>query len=293
MRCFVTVVALTLSVVGLAYGGGNPEPRLIDFEDYVTQYPFMSYQGVPKTFDTEFEWPEGYRRVDSTDLTDFQYWVSYMPLWGTARPVGAPNKGLVYRPEEITRAYNLPWRTVAFYDNIIPYQLLVEYQLANGSWYDFKVAPVSGDTMTFKRWLEGRVVYSASDSLYFIPADPREATEDEFNRFFSMVGRNTDYLSLSRNCDSVADSDVLPGDLLIGRSERGDEGRVYIVACVLVNDEGEKLYGVATGCPDGCDLHIPLFNGRRDYPWITMETLKELIPEELTRKGFFRLKTGK
>jgi hypothetical protein len=250
----------------------------------------MSYRRAAFTFDSEFEWPEGYRRVDSAGLTRFQYWVSYMPLWDPDRPVGSFSKGILYQPGEIARPFTLPWRTTRFCHYAIPLQLLVEFDIATRSWWDFFAIPDKGDTLTFKKWIEGRVVYNARDSLYFLPDEPKEVTKKAFNGFFSLVVQNTNYLSLTYNCDTVPETHLLPGDLLIAHDDRGRSGVVYIIMCVVLNDSGNRLYLVGTGCEDACDFHIPLFNDRKDYPWIDLETMKSLVPEAFAHKGFYRLK---
>ncbi len=290
MRLIVIVLGLLLTFCTLITSDTGAQTPVVDFDQYYATYPYMSYRGTALTFDTEFDWPEGYQRVDSASLSPFQYWVSYMPLWSRSRAVGSYSRGLLYRPEEITRPFNLPWRTLRFNQRAVAFQILAEYTLVTADWWEFKVLPDKGDTLTFKRWLEGKVVFNARDSLYFLGDEPREPSETEFNRFFSLVSENTDFWSLRRHTDSVAEDNILPGDMLYAHDERGRKGVLYIVMCVIENDADEKLYIVGNGCERACDFHIRLFNDQKDYPWITLDKMKELIPSEFTHRGFMRFK---
>jgi hypothetical protein len=58
---------------------------------------------------------------------------------------------------------------------------------------------------------------------------------------------------------------------------------------MLVNEDGEKLFAVATGCPEACDFHVPLLNNNRDYPWITSKRIKAL-GADMPHSGYFRFR---
>jgi hypothetical protein len=286
--------AIVLFLSALTIGGSaiaaKPKSGITDLDAYVRQYPYMTYRGTALTFDSEFEWPEGYSRLDSSAMTPFQYWVSYVPLWNPARPVGATKVGILYKPEQVSRPINLPWRTTRFFDDIIPLQLLLEYQLAVGDTNKYSVKPRRGDLMTYGSWLSGEAIYTRGDSLHFQPGEKRESTDKELIRFFGLVSLNTNYASLEANCSPVADTALRPGDLYLARSEDGLTGKVYIVMCVIQNKAGDRKYIVATGCSDACDFYIPLFNDRKDYPWLSLDEVKALISDtDFPSKGFYRL----
>ena len=100
---------------------------------------------------------------------------------------------------------------------------------------------------------------------------------------------NTSYASLAANCDSVATTDLAPGDLFVAHDERGGAGVAYVVMHLLVNDKGSRLYTVATGCSSACDFHIPLLTEDKDQPWITADQIQSLA-NELPFSGFFRFR---
>ncbi|MGD8922911.1 MAG: DUF4846 domain-containing protein [Candidatus Zixiibacteriota bacterium] len=299
MKQFVSgLIILAIFCVGIAAplsAARGPEAVMAKFKDYdsyLEHYPYMTYRGVALTFDTEFDWPEGFHRLDSTELTGFQEWISWIPLWNPTRPVGSQVEGILYQPGEISRPINLPWRTTRFFDFVIPMQLLAEYDIAMKSAFDFAIQPRVGVLLTYQEWLEGNMVKNAHDSIYFVPAETkRQPAESEFDNFFGAISANSNYRSLVENCDSVVESGILPGDMLIAHDEKGYYGRAYTILCVIENDNGERRFIVGTGCNDNpCDFYIPLFNDNKDNPWITLDQLKALAPAEYPHHGFFRFK---
>lgn len=290
MKRATTVVVIFTVILGLAAVATVSARQIItDYDSYLKRYPYMTYRGAALTFDSEFEWPEGYDRLDSAQLSPYQYWISFVPLWNPARPVGSPKVGILYKPNEICRPINLPWRSVSFFDFTIPLQLMAEYDIARNAPFEFSVRQKYGVDLTYKKWLEGDVVFSARDSLFFVPAkEKREPSPDQFNKFFGLVTQRSTYASLVANCKPVAESDLKPGDMYIAHDVDGLKGKVYIVMCVIRNEAGDKKYIVATGGTAACDFYIPLFNDRKDYPWISLDQIKALIPDEYPVKGFYR-----
>jgi len=290
MKRATTVVVIFTVILGLAAVTTAAAKQIItDYDSYLKRYPYMTYRGAALTFDSEFEWPDGYNRLDSAQLSPYQYWISFVPLWNPARPVGATKVGILYKPEQISRPINLPWRTMAFFDFTIPLQLMAEYDLATDTPFDYSVKQKHGVDLTYKKWLEGDIVFNARDSLYFVSAEQkREASPDEFNKFFGLVASRSTYASLVANCKPVAETDLKPGDMYIAHSDDGLNGKVYIVVCVIQNKAGDRKYIVATGGSEACDFYIPLFNDRKDYPWISLDQVKALIPDEYSVKGFYR-----
>ena len=295
MKHAITATVVLAVILGLAAVTTVSARQIItDYDSYLERYPYMTYRGAALTFDSEFEWPEGYDRLDSAQLSPFQYWISFVPLWNPARPVGATKVGILYKPEQICRPINLPWRSARFVDYTIPLQLMAEYDIATSTPFAFSVAQRRGEKLDFKKWLEGDIVYNARDSLYFVPAkEKREADNNEFNKFFGLVTQRSSYATLVANCRPVVDTNLRPGDMYIAHNQDGIDGKVYIVMCVIQNKDGDRKYIVATGGSDPCDFYIPLFNDRKDYPWISLDRLKALIPDEHPVKGFYRFSNVK
>jgi hypothetical protein len=95
-----------------------------------------------------------------------------------------------------------------------------------------------------------------------------------------LIVRNSTYKTLAANSTPITPEEFLPGDLMVSRDTVGYQGKVWIVMCVAENAGGDRRYIVGTGCDDVCDFHIPLFNNEKNYPWLTLDQVKALAPEE-------------
>ncbi len=278
---------IVMAVAALAVGAGAADRAGSgDIDYYLEHYPYISFRGKVYTAETEFTFPEGYARVDSTDLTPYQYWVSHLPLWHHARPA-ARIRGIKYDTSEIARPIHFPWRSSRFFDYTIPVQLLVEYALSAGTLNEFEWWPIAGDTLTWSRFLSSQAVTYRGTELQLRPSEPRDSTSKELDAFVDLCARWTHHQSLADNCVRVADSPPLPGDFFIATDSTGRKGRVYVVVTALRNDNGDYLYTVATGCDDKCDFHIPRFNESRENPWVDRARIEQL-GQGWPRSGFYR-----
>lgn len=278
------VVVGLLSLLMMASIASAQEAR--PFEFYAENYPYMQHRARTFTFESEFTWPEGYRRVDSASLTSFQFWMSHLPLWYKSRPV-ARVSGVELEAERMSCGIHLPWRTVRFHDYTIPIQLLLEYHLMRGDTADFKWRPTEGDTITLENFLSGTPIAYRGRELRFQEAEPRPVTDKEIDAMMDLCAKWSNYGTLAANAVPVDSTDIKPGDLLIAQAEVPTKGRAWIILADLVNDAGEHLYLVGTGCQHECDFHIPLFNDNKDYPWLTKDQLMALAVD-FPKVGFYR-----
>ncbi|HOD66245.1 MAG TPA: DUF4846 domain-containing protein [candidate division Zixibacteria bacterium] len=295
-RCVAALLAILAAAVPLRDSrGADPAPPA-PFDSllawYRQTYSFISMDDTIYTFETEFRLPEGFHRPDSAALTGYQYWVSHLPLWNQWKPVGVWKGGKAYEYGEVSRVVHMPWRGTMYTDIGFPLRVFAEYcRYAGRESAMHIVTRADGDTLAYAAWLQSKVSYTPLGGPRLVPATPREASEMEFYRFLTVAMEQQTYQTLAANCDSLPPEEVRPGDLVIGHDDRLLVGKVYIVVNMLVNDEGERMYTVATGCPkpNACDLHIPLLTPDRHSPWITPGHLAALV-DDLPQWGFFRLR---
>jgi len=244
---------------------------------YLKQYPYLDTLGPINTFESEFKWPEGFHRLAPKQLTPYQTWISNIPMWDDGKSVYAINTGTVLKREAISRSIRYPWRTAQFRDCIIPLQLLADYKYWTNRPNDLAFVTKLGDTVTYKRWLQSEISYTPLFRIKYTPTEKREPSEKEFAGFFDLCAFNSDYASLEKQCDPIADSDFRPGDIYIGRDSVGRSGKVFVTLLVATNDKDAFRYVVGTGSTQPCDFYVPLFHEDRSNPWLTPEELKGLI----------------
>ena len=260
------------------------------YEWYRSRYLYMGDWGKAFTVESEFMWPAGATRPDSSSLTPFQFWVSHMPLWHYGRGVSSVRKGAVYAPSQISRAVRFPWRSSELTDRAIPLQILAEFLLMGNRRDQFRPITKASDTLDYGRFLKSSFSYGPRENIVFQNASSRSDTITEFNSFFNLCAVNTTYRSLTLNADSIPLEAIMPGDVIVAQNESGTSGTAHVVLVRLNRPNGESFFLIATGCEFACDFHVPLFNaGRREFPWLTLEQLTAL-GAEYPRRGAYRLR---
>jgi len=288
MRQFVQVLTALIGLLSAcAFGAEKKSERGIEW--YIKQYPYFTPGDMLHTFESEFKWPEGFRRLDPDRLTPFQNWVSNMPVWDDGKAVYSATTGTILTREKVSRPVRFPWRTGHFRDCVIPLQLLADYYFWNGKPFDLAFITKTGDTLTYKEFLKSDISYDPYLRVRFTPSEKRKPSPEEFNKFFDLYAFNSNFASLARHCEPIADSALRPGDLYVGRDSLGLAGRMYVIMVVATDGRGDYRYVVGTGCGEPCDLYIPLFHGDRSNPWLTPVELKALITGFPTI-GLYRLK---
>lgn len=256
---------------------------------YYDHYPFVTQKDSAFTFESEFVWPDGFHRPDSSEQTPFQNWVSHFPLWHQWKAVGHWKGGKLYEHDEISRTIHLPWRGDRFSDKSIPLRILTEWLFFHHREAELRILPKVGDTLIYHNFLGGDLRYNNRMEPFFLPTERRQPSPREFFKFMMFCIDHTDYRSLAANCVAVEPDDLMPGDLLIAQNKTGRKGRVYVVMLKVVNDKGDKRYVVGCGCEEACDFHIPLLTEDRHKPWLTVSDIEKLAPE-YQQRGFYRLR---
>ncbi len=298
MKLTVLAAAATLALCGGAILAQPPMPDadtgstnpLVAW--YHEQYPFISMTDTIYTFESEFTFPEGFSRPDSSALTPYQNWVARIPIWHQYKAVGVWKGGKAFEKDEVSRVVHIPWRGPTYTDLGFPLRILAEFCRRNRTEFGMQIVTKGdGDTLDYGAWLKGKEVLSPLGSPRLVPALERDSSELEFYRFLNMAMQHQTYQSLAANGDSLPGDQALPGDLLIGHDDRGKTGKAFVILNMLVNDTGDRLYAVATGCPapDACDFHIPLVSLDRNFPWLNQTQLEELV-RDYPHRGYFRLR---
>lgn len=255
--------------------------------EYAKQYPFISLKDTIYTFETEFTFPEGYHPIEVSELTDFQHWVSHIPIWHQYKAVGIWKGNKAFERDEISRVVHIPWRGPNHTDVGFPLRIFAEYYLLKNKDFAFEVSPKKGEQMTYEKWLKSDFRLGPMGDVKFIPSSQRDSSAIEFYKFLNMAMQHTNYKSLADNCDSILLKDLAPGDLVIAHDEKGIKGKAFFVLNMIENDTGKRLYALATGCEEACDFHIPLFNLDRNFPWVDADRIYKIIGE-YPQSGFFR-----
>lgn len=256
---------------------------------YRKQYPYMIMVDSVFSAESEFDWPKGFARIAEKKLTKYQNWVAHLPLWHSQRGVGTLFSNFKFRPNEVARPVHLTrWKT-RFSDKTIAIHLWAEYLEMKKQPDKFKIAPTVGDTLTYEDFLSGSLAYGSRGQVMYTKTDKRDASHDEFASFMELCDQQITYRGLSEHCLTVAKDSLLPGDMYITFDETGIKGKVIFLLTGIVDASGNKLFLIGEGCDKECDFFIPLLNGDKSYPWISVDQIAALYPP-MAHTGYFRPK---
>ena len=283
------LILLFLLVAAGSAVGQNAEEHDSLVAWYNEHYPFFTMTDSVFTMTSEFRLPEGYRLLETARLSPFQKWIAGFPLWHRWKSVGSQMQKELIPYDSLSRVVHLPWRGTVNRDYGIPIRILAEWLRFQKREQDLKVYPFGGDALTFEDFLGGELHMDRLGQPFFKPTEPTVPDISDYYRFMALCMEYVRYSGLVRNSDSIAAQDVLPGDLFVAHNKNGTRGCAYVVMQVIESNTGERLYAVATGCPQACDFHIPLLTKDRDRPWVTTEQIEQL-GAEYPYSGFFRMR---
>lgn len=283
------IVALFLLIGLVVYVQAENPPADIDRAWYDQRYSFMSYDDTFYTFESRFDFPEGFHRPDSSAMTDFQYWVSHMPLWPEGRWVVRFGGRRIIRWDSVSAVVNLPWVHYVANEYGMALKMWAEYLRYKHNDFDLRWMPLKGDEITYEKFLKGSPARNNRGEFFFQEGEPRDTAYIEYFNCLTQIALNTNFKGMAQNMTPVDESELAPGDIYLGYTGRGKKGFTYIILNMIQNDSGDKLYAIATGATPSCELYIPIFNDDRKNPWITTEQIKEFAPQA-DSTGFYRFK---
>jgi hypothetical protein len=255
---------------------------------YKSRYTFLALDTL-YTMESEFVLPDGYHRPDSSGLSDWSRWISHFPLWHRFRPLNDWKGKRLAEADEVARVLYLPDHGTHLTPAAIPFRLAAEYLLWAGRMDELVITPKAGEPFEYSKWLSSKLAFGARGAVIFKPSETRPSSPDEFKSMVKRAMEVTTCESLARNCVAIEDSDVSPGDLYMSWDSASGESVVLVLMYMLENDRGDRMFAVATGCDDPCDVHVPFFTHDRNDPWLKLSEIEKEVPNH-GQQGFYRLK---
>jgi hypothetical protein len=243
-------------------------------------YPFSMRYNPDLNLLRVFATPPGYDRYPEQKMTEFQAWLTNLPLLPPAMPVALWNGQVVQSYDSIGGVIDLGVGTEQQRDADIPIQLIMEYlRAAKGlGEYPFIVSPK--DTMTFTKWLNGTYAFDSRMKLIHQPGPKRDASDDEYYRFMSLVMHFIEGRSLLLNLTPIEEKDIAPGSLYIQFKDDQDSlGHTAVILEVCINPKGEQLLLVGWGGRPARSFAVARPFPISDQVWFTVAELKDRLKE--------------
>jgi len=281
------IAALFLLIGVVVYVQAENPPKDMDRAWYDQRYDFISYDDTFYTFESEFKFPDGYHRPDSSEMTDFQFWVSHIPLWPEGRWVRKYGGFDLIRWDSTSAVVMLPWAHYVANEYGMALKMWAEYLRYAHRDFDLRWIPLKGEEITYKKFLNGKPARKGSGEFFFLESEPRDTAYIEYYNCLTQIALNTNFKGMAQNMAEVNENELAPGDVYLGYSGPGKDGFLLIILNMIENDNGDRLYAICTGGNPAHDLYIPIFNNDRDNPWITIDQIKAFAPQA-DSTGFYR-----
>lgn len=283
------IVSLFLLIGVVVFVQAENPPTNISRAWYEEHYDFISYDDTFYTFESEFNFPEGFHRPDSSEMTGFQYWVSHIPLWPQGRWVVRFGGQRIIPWDSVSAVVNLPWNLYVANEYGMALKMWAEYLRYTHDDFGLRWMPLKGEEITYDKFLKGTPARNNRGEFFFQKSEPRDTAYIEFYNCLAQIALNTNFKGMTQNMARVEPGQIAPGDIYLGYNGYGKKGFTLIVMNVIENGSGDKLYAIATGATPACDLYIPIFNKDRKNPWITIDQIEAFAPKA-DSTGFYRFR---
>jgi len=136
---------------------------------------------------------------------------------------------------------------------------------------------VSGFNCEYSKWIAGNRIKVNGSKVSWYTGGSKGDSDESYWKYLETVWSYASTLSLEKELISKSVSDIETGDVWI---KGGSPGHAIIVAKVIVNEAGEKLFLLAQSYMPAQELHI-LKNPRNEElsPWYEIPTDELISPE--------------
>jgi len=244
-------------------------------------FPFSKSYDKNRTLIMAIGEPPGFKRTTGANMNTYMAWISNLPMRPKGSPVSKWNGQPFMEADSIIGVIDIGVGTQNQKDPDILMQLVIEYLNARGALEDFPIIVGNGDTVTYRKWLNGKYLKDPRMNLIYEKGEGKEASPTEFYRYLEFVMGMNDNKTIIKNLDPVNEDEILPGDLYIQFAVDGDNstGHASLIFDVAANDKGERRYLAGWGGNPPHSLYVarPLPPSHRH--WFKMDELKEHLAE--------------
>jgi len=201
-----------------------------------------------QTLTTRFPAPNGYSRVTVAEGS-YADWLRHLLLLPPDTDATDWRGRTVLRADEIGAV--IDWRLLGRVEQCadVGIRAFAEYARHNGGADHIAFRSLSGQTIEWQKWLEGRYgVNAGRTAITYQSGNPRSDTAREFDRYLTFVMSYTNTASLMRDLEEIEPSEIQIGDVLIQpKCAAEGMGHMSLVMDACEMETGERRYLFADG----------------------------------------------
>jgi hypothetical protein len=272
---------LLISILAMSVFSQEPPSQL---------YPFsMEYN--PEVNLIRIATPTGYERYPSKKMDLYQAWLTNFPLRAPRTPVARWDGQKVMEADSVTGVIDFGVGTPHQKNADIPVQVIMEFLRVNNALGDFPYIIITGDTVTYNRWLEGEYYYNSAQVLsYKKSATKREASDREYYSYLQFVLHLNEIKTLLKNFIPISEKEVAPGNFFIQFDKESSDsaGHAAVILDVCQNNKDEAMYLVGWGGNPAHDFIVARPRPISARKWFSLDELKEHL-KNYGEGNFYRM----
>lgn len=224
--------------------------------------------------------PEGFERLH-VDANSFAHYLRNLPL----KPHGS--KVLHYNGREKARGVHIAVVDMEIGDRDLQQcadavmRLRAEYLYKQKQYRNIHFNFTNGFNAQYEKWMQGNRISVNGNNVSWVGGAGYSEDYDSFRKYLDMVFSYAGTLSLSKELQQAAVSDMEIGDVFI---QGGSPGHCVIIIDMAVNSRtGEKVFMLAQSYMPAQDIHILKNNADKSIsPWYRVDFGDTLVTPEWT-----------
>ena len=240
-------------------------------EPVAWEEPFLFVDANSSTMATRILVPEGYTRIEAEPGSLLTFVRDY-PLYEDGSAVHLYDGSEKYNQSAHVAVFQLPIEERDLQqcaDSIM--RMYAEYFRATGQYERIQFHFTNGFLAEYSKWREGYRISVEGNSVSWVQSAAYDDSYEAFVSYMKTVFAYAGTLSMEQESESIALSEICPGDVFL---KGGSPGHVVMVVDLCENEQGDKAFLLAQGYMPAQEFHILKNPLHEEDPWYYESEIK-------------------
>ena len=249
----------------------------------VNPFPFAEFENPGPPLVQAVPDPPGYKRFGESDLTEYQLWLTNLPLKAQGSRILDWKGNPISEPDTINGILDFKVDSKYITAADIPVMLLMHFFRLKGI---INVVPIRiSETMTvnYNDWLRGKYIDDEEKGLYYLDEGrTRSDTDEEFHKYLAFVTRYIDSKTLQLNLTNRDARTVKPSHVYIQKAVDNPDSvtRIGIVLDAAFAEGHMHKFLIAFGGNPAQSVIVPNAWSKTGAAWFNADELREATKED-------------
>ncbi len=271
------ILIITASILGLSLAVFSQ-----NIQTGSKAFPFAQLNDPKLSIISIIKNPEGYARLPEDQLTQYQMWLSNLPLLPQGNRITDWKGKTIAPPDTISGIVDMKINSEYITDADIPVLLLMHYFRLQGYLDKLDIKLSKTLTVNYKDWLRGKFIDDKEKGLYFRnDGVTRKDSDEEFYAYIDFITKYMDVKALRLNVKHTDDRFLEPSHILIQFKDDDPDsiGHVAIALDIAYAEQKERKLLYAYGGNPAQSVIVPNAFRTSDAMWFTRDEIREYFKE--------------